>query len=545
MLNKELHFRIFIFTLTLTAVSLPLSRFFLSVSMFLLALNCVLEGNYKTKLRRIINSKELFVFISLYFIHVIWLFNTSDMEWGLHDVRVKLPLLVFPFFVVCSNPIPFQKLKTILLFFVIAVASNTIISTAFLLFSDKALFNIREISIFISHIRFSLMIVIAIGILIYFIFSKEISKTHTEKYFYSILLLWLIFFLFLLRAFTGIFIFVVLIVPSLFWIRKKVNKKFIGKAVVAFTIFLSIYILTNLIYPFYLYYSVKEKNIDDKEVYTENGNLYKHSSNNKKRENGYYTWSYICEKELEKEWNKKSSIKYDENDKKGQPLKYTLIRYLTSKGLRKDSVGISKLTEKDFMLIENGVANHIFGNKFSLYPRIYEFIWEFDRYKMGQNASGHSLTQRFEYVKTGIEIIKNNFWLGVGTGDVPISFDIQYEKMNSALDPSARLRTHNQYLTFFISFGLIGFIITFICYMYPLIKNKNKLFFITLFFLAVIFMSMLNEDTLETHVGVCLFSFFYALLVFGYDGSQTSLTVKGSIDDLKDYWKSLMSKGFL
>ena len=43
---------------------------------------------------------------------------------------------------------------------------------------------------------------------------------------------------------------------------------------------------------------------------------------------------------------------------RGQDLQYTMFRYLTSKGLRKDSVGVSKLTILDVKNIEHGITNY-------------------------------------------------------------------------------------------------------------------------------------------------------------------------------------------
>ena len=43
---------------------------------------------------------------------------------------------------------------------------------------------------------------------------------------------------------------------------------------------------------------------------------------------------------------RKSKFSFNSKDKKNQPIKATLYRFLTSKGLNKDSVGLSKLTKK-------------------------------------------------------------------------------------------------------------------------------------------------------------------------------------------------------
>jgi hypothetical protein len=44
-------------------------------------------------------------------------------------------------------------------------------------------------------------------------------------------------------------------------------------------------------------------------------------------------------------------------------------------------------------------------------------------------------------------------------------------------------------------------------------KHKSMLFVI---FFIIALLSMLNEDTLETHAGISFFSYFYALLLLAY-----------------------------
>ena len=87
---------------------------------------------------------------------------------------------------------------------------------------------------------------------------------------------------------------------------------------------------------------------------------------------------------MRNEWNKISNLDYDGRDKMGNKIKYTIIRYLTSKGLRKDSAGIAKLTTEDIHLIEEGKANYIYGRKIAIYPKLYEVIWQIDRFRKGE-----------------------------------------------------------------------------------------------------------------------------------------------------------------
>ena len=141
-------------------------------------------------------------------------------------------------------------------------------------------------------------------------------------------------------------------------------------------------------------------------------------------------------------------------------------------------------------------------------------MWQIREYRNGGDPSAHSITQRFEYFSTGISIVKNHFWLGVGTGDVPGAFEEQYRTDDSQLEKDWRLRAHNQYLTFLISFGIFGFILIMSVLLFPVFGEKAWKSYYSGIFLVIAFLSMLNEDTLETSVGAVFFAYFYALFLF-------------------------------
>ena len=253
---------------------------------------------------------------------------------------------------------------------------------------------------------------------------------------------------------------------------------------------------------------------------TVNGNPYWHDTTNLQLENGYYTGLYVCEQEMREAWNGISGFDYDGKDEKGQEIRYTLIRYITSLGLRKDAYGVSQLEKEDINLIEAGFANHIYKKRNRFKVRVYELIWEIDVYRKGGNPSGHSVTQRFEYLRTGLSILLDHPLFGVGTGDVPSAFESKYEENKSPLDPQWRLRAHNQWLTFAISFGLIGLFLLILAFVLPGLTQKKFRQYLFLLFFMVSFLSMFNEDTLETQAGVAFFAFFYPFLLFSPDHDQ-------------------------
>jgi len=510
------HNKLYFIGLILTVVCLPLSKFALSVSMIILICNWILELDFKRKWQALKSNYSILVFIGIFLVHLLWLFNTKNMNLAFQDLGNKAIILLYSIIIGTSKKLSSSQIKQIIIWFSLAVVTSTVISTLILVqLIDYPVQNIRDISPFISHIRLSLMINLSIFSLAYILFSKDYHTSKHEKIIYLVFITWLIVFLYLLKSLTGIVIFVILFFLVLAHISTKIKeivpKLFLQVFLIALFLLLASFI-THSISRFYSKEIVVTKELEEKTV---NGNIYEHFLGKDQLENGNYISIYICEKELKSEWNKKSTIKYSDLDKKGQRLKNTLIRYLTSKGYRKDSVGISKLSDQDIKNIENGMANYIYQNKYALYPRIYDIIWQIDVYKKGYSPAGNSITLRLEFAKTAIDIIEKNLWFGVGTGDRNDVYKEQYELNKSKLPEKYRLRAHNMYLTFLLSFGILGSIVIWFSIFYPIFKLNGFRSYLFVIFILIALLSFINEDTLETQTGITFFSYFYSLFLFG------------------------------
>ena len=231
-------------------------------------------------------------------------------------------------------------------------------------------------------------------------------------------------------------------------------------------------------------------------------------------ENGHVVGRYVAPGELSAMWSRRSKISYDSLDKKGNGIQFTLVRYLTSMDLRKDSIGISKLSDDDIKAIENGIPNYNFAKSSSIKFRLYQAFWEIENYRRGGNLSGHSITQRLEFWKAAVGIIKKHWLIGVGTGDVRKAFAQQYVDMNTSLSMDFRLRAHNQYLEIMVAYGMIGLIWLLFSIIYPAVK-MGKLFTYSYFiFWAIFVLSLFSEDTLETQAGATFYAFFNAFFLF-------------------------------
>ncbi len=515
--RKQLHAIVYLIGLALMVLALPLSKFLMSISQFILIGNWLVEGSLKLKMARFFKNKAALVVVSLFLIHVIGLLFTTDFYYALKDLRTKLPLLVLPIVLSTTAILTTKGFYRLMLLYIGAVLAGTIISVYVSL--TRQLDDIREISIYISHIRFSLNICLAIFTLGYFIYLRKIFSAPLKIVFF-ILIAWLIIYLFILESITGLSI---LLITSVFiFIGVIIRQK---KPYLKIASFLII-IIIPLIAVLYVSNIIKENNYcepidyDTLDVLTSRGHFYNHDTLNFPIEDGKYTGIYLSRIELKESWNIISEIDFDSTDQRGQFIMYTLIRFLNSKGWRKDADAVERLNIEEIRLIENGVANINYLKKSKIRTRIKKLIWGINSYKCAGDPNGNTLTQRYEYWKASIELIKGNWFVGVGTGDMNKAFEEQYEKMNSKLLPRWRHRSHNQFLSITVAFGIFGFFWFLFTLIYPGIKTgkfNNYLYFV--FFVIAMF-SMLTEDTIESQAGVTFFAFFNCLLLFAYRPEQ-------------------------
>lgn len=494
-------------------ICLPLSKFGMSVAQLTLLGVWLVEGWYKQKLEIIFRNKALLVLISFYILHWIGFFYTSDFNYALKDIRIKLPLLFLPIVFATAKPLENFKVDRILQIFIAATLVSTLISLGYFLFTEVNDF--RNLSPLISHIRLSLNVCLAIFFAAYFIFKKYLGNIKMQIIL-SVVMIWLVLFLLMVESLSGIIILcsvaVILLLYGIFRLQSKALKISSLIVVIAIPVIVFFY-LKNAAYEFF---TPQNTDLNNLEKYTEQHSLYLHDTISLLVENGNYIGLYICEPELRKEWNKRSKLDYDGKDEKNQTLKNTLVRYLNSKDLRKNAKSVISLSQADIRNIEMGIANVVYTYKFHIDSRLYKLFWEYQVAKREDNPGGHSVIQRLEFWKTSLQIIKKNFWFGVGTGDIAQAYEDQYNEMNSKLPPQYRHRAHNQFLATFVTFGIVGLIWFLISLIYPAIALKKFYSFRYAVFWITIVLSMLVEDTLETQMGASIFAFFNAFLLFAF-----------------------------
>lgn len=511
--RERIHHQIHWASLILIVLALPLSKFLLSVGELLLVLNWLFWGDLKKKFKVFFHNRLALVLVSLFLLHVIGLIYSENLSYAFRDLRIKLPLLAFPILLATSPRLPLKKAKILFGVFTFALLCGVVSSMyAYFGFTERDLSDSRNLSLFISHIRFSLLLSLGvIGLVLIGIYEKKwrgISLVLASLYSGFMLLLGAI------SGLAALLVGLLVIAGYYAYTSKRSFLKWGFSLGVLVLIGGLVFIVGKEWKKSFSPPPITSLSLAEKSA---GGEMYYNNLNRKEVENGNYVWVEVAWKELETAWEKESTKELASADAKGQPLLSTLVRYMASKALTKDSAGFQYLTPEDIARIEKGHTNFRFGDQSGLYHRLYKTLWEIDHYQKGGNPSGNSLTQRFEFWKTGYLIAKENPLIGVGTGDVRDAFFTMYEKTDTVLQKAYWHRAHNQFLTFLVTFGFLGFVWFLGVWLFPLWFFPKQVYLLPyLAFFVVFSISCLNEDTLETQIGATLYAFLNAFLLFGY-----------------------------
>ena len=513
---NNLRENVFFIVLLIYVAFLPFSEAFVSISAGLLLFQSLVLTSWKHPSVRKKNKTSVLMIISIFLVYILGIINTEDFSFALYELRKVLFWIVLPVAFFSSPRLSSKQFKQVLFLFCLSVFAASVVAFTRLVFKEN--FHIdgfREITM-ISHIRYSFQIVLSIILIGYFLFQqKHFLPFKISKNLLVFGLIWLTGFLFILKSITGIIAFLGTLAVFLLILIFRIEKSKMKGGILFFLILLIVVPGIYVARVWNEFYDIEKLDPAKVDKYTASGNPYYFDFSSADKENGNWVNAYISDEELREEWNKRSDAKFGSLDKHGYSYRSTLVRYLTSKGLRKDSAGVSQLTQKDIDAIERGIANPVYADRgFSVYPRVYETIWELDRYLNSGNPNNQSLSQRIEFVKASLFLIKKNYWLGIGTGNWKIKYAEAYVSMNSKLDAENQGPSHNQYLNYMVKFGIIGFIYIFAMLLIPVFKEGHRKNLIFWLFLVSIFIANFGDANFETHMGLSFFCFFYCLFLW-------------------------------
>ena len=521
---KNLTRQAYFIGLVLTAVGLTLSPFLMGMSQFWLAAVWIADGivnkDFSAKWHAFSRNKTAVLLVSLYLLHVVGLVYTSDFSYAFKDLRVKLPLLVLPFVMSSMPALNRKQGDGLIKLYVLSVFVATWFSFAAYLKHDYE--DVREISRFISHIRFCLQIVFCVFILGYYLYTER-QKSKWMLVVYVMLMLWFCYQVYIFETLSGYVVLAAALMVSIVYafLRWKNGAGWrIGIVVLALTaLVLGSMAVYRMAKPMM---TIETVDFDKLEKKTALGNDYWHDTIYNHVEDGRYVGLYYCRKELQETWPKRSGLAWSDKTANGEDLESTLARYLTSKGLRKDAEGVMALTDEDVRNIEQGVANYNNWLQPGLRARLSSTIFEYNVYRRFNNPNGGSLSQRIEYTRASLYLIRKHWLFGVGTGDVPNAFRQAYEELHSPLKEEFRHKAHNQYLSITVGFGVVGLALFLVVLFYPYLSAKRNRHYLYTIFLCILVLSMFPEDTIETQAGAMFYAFFSALFLLGLKREDSS-----------------------
>tara|TARA_R110002050_G_scaffold200591_1_gene335565 strand:- start:117944 stop:119137 length:1194 start_codon:yes stop_codon:yes gene_type:complete len=133
------------------------------------------------------------------------------------------------------------------------------------------------------------------------------------------------------------------------------------------------------------------------------------------------------------------------------------------------------------------------------------------------NTEKSSSGVRLAMWKVTMPVVLDNFWWGVGTGDVNRELQTEFAKNKIVRAVRDGLNVHNQFLQTQVSLGIFGTLILILAIVYPFYVSvkKGKLFFPL--FAVILVINFLTESVLNTQAGVIYYAVLNGILFFTYE----------------------------
>jgi O-antigen ligase len=133
------------------------------------------------------------------------------------------------------------------------------------------------------------------------------------------------------------------------------------------------------------------------------------------------------------------------------------------------------------------------------------------------SSSKSSSGVRIAMWKASVPIVLDNFFFGVGTGDVNRVLQQEFAEQRIVRAVRDNLNAHNQFLQTQVSLGLMGTLALILGLGFPFLISvkKGKLFFPL--FVGILVLNFLTESVFNTQAGVIYFTVLNSVLFFTYE----------------------------
>ncbi|MBQ6071176.1 MAG: O-antigen ligase family protein [Bacteroidales bacterium] len=486
--------------IVLVMISLPVSHFLMGLSTFLLLLNWIAEWNWRDKWARLKQHKGFLVFSFLFVFLLLGLIRANDPAGMLHKLTAKLVLFFAPLIVATTEPLTRKERIWTFAAFVFSTLFGCLYSLWF--WHAHPVHNVREISTFIDHIRFSLCVVMSVVFSMHYFL--KIADTSWKKVCAALLAVLFVLYLFLAQTLTGILILIAIMLAYSVYLIATMRRVPARRAMLWTMVAVVLTVGGYVAYITYDYFHDQDVTIT--ETTTMSGNPYTFDDQ-LMVENGHRIGYYVCTPELHSAWAARS-------DSALTPwMECTLIRYLNSKGLHKDSAAVMSLSAQDIRNVENDVANYDYTRVFGMRRALYPTYFCISLYRQNRCFDNSSLLQRVELWRISWELVRENWLFGVGLDNVKTALNERLLQYDSPIITRNKQGCHNQYLTFWLSAGILFLLYFIFVLVYPFVWMRNGITFVYVAFAILMIMSFFTEDTLETQTGCIMFAVMNPLLL--------------------------------
>ena len=142
----------------------------------------------------------------------------------------------------------------------------------------------------------------------------------------------------------------------------------------------------------------------------------------------------------------------------------------------------------------------------SLQQRMAYMAWDWKQYQRNE-GDNYSDSERWVSFAAGMQMWRENRWLGVGTGDLPMEVQriVNQRFPKYTIEPKL---PHNQFIYILAGTGAIGLLLSLLAFIWPIATGGWRHFYLFATFQIIILMSFLVEYTIETSMGVSYYLFY-------------------------------------
>jgi O-antigen ligase len=145
-----------------------------------------------------------------------------------------------------------------------------------------------------------------------------------------------------------------------------------------------------------------------------------------------------------------------------------------------------------------------------------------------KNSSDDGTASRILVWEAAVEIIKENFLTGTGTGDAKTAMINKYLEKGMVNEYEHKLNSHDQYLNTFIAIGISGFIFLMLCLLIPFYRSIAGRELLVAAFVCLIGLNFLFESMLETQAGVMFYALFHTIFCYSFFSGKNADDVENT-----------------